>query len=513
MSNTITSLDVVPVQAPAARRMKGGVKYDAARTTEDNRRHWQNADGNSANTSNSPDVRRVLRNRARDEDANNSYINGLTSDRAHETIATGPRLKLTLPDEYGDPEVAVQPTEVDADRRIERAFAAWAKSINLLDKLLVMDMSETREGEIFVLKFINPKLPKTAPQLDIRLYEADQIDTPDLAYDDPTAVSGIVFDRWGNPTEYHVLRRHPGDAPSWKAGASEYDRIPARQIIHLFEPRRAGQARGIPAFTSSLPPSAIMRRWTLAGLLTAEAQSRINAVIEQEHAIPGAGNDGLDDDEQADPSGEQIRFAGTHMLTLAAGMKAKTLPASAPAANYKEVKAEVLTEVGRPINAPGNVSRGTSADMNYSSGRLDRGQWQLAITVRRPRLYETKLLDSLFVEWLRLARFIPGYLPENLPPEETWDHEWAWDGFDSIDPVKDAKAGTERLTNRTSNLKIECDVRGYDWRDVQDQQLLEEAREARRRASLGLPPAQAAAPTATPRPAPVAADDEEGDDE
>jgi len=512
MSNSITSLDTVPFVTPAPRRMKGGAKYDAARTTEDNRRHWQNADGNSANAANSPDVRRVLRNRARDEDANNSYINGLTSDRAHETIATGPRLKLTLPDEYGDPEVAVHPTEPDADRRIERAFAAWAKSINLLDKLLVMDMSETREGEVFVLKFINPKLPASAPQLDIRLYEADQIDTPDLKYDDASAVSGIVFDRWGNPTEYHVLRQHPGDLPSWRSSSQEYDRIPARQMVHLFEPRRAGQARGIPAFTSSLPPSAIMRRWTLAGLLTAEAQSRINAVIEQENAIGGPGNDGYDDDENADPAGEQIRFAGTHMLTLSAGQKAKTLPASAPAANYKEVKAEVLTEVGRPINAPGNVSRGTSADMNYSSGRLDRGQWQLAITVRRPRLYESKLLDSLFTEWLRLARFIPGYLPENLPPEELWDHEWAWDGFDSIDPVKDAKAGTERLTNRTSNRKIECDIRGYDWRDVQDQQLLEEAREARRRAELGLPPAPVQSP-AKPQPAPVAPDGaEEVDD-
>ncbi|MCS6896464.1 MAG: hypothetical protein NZM29_00695, partial [Nitrospira sp.] len=40
-------------------------RYDAAATSPDNRRHWANADGLSPNAANSPDVRRMLRNRAR----------------------------------------------------------------------------------------------------------------------------------------------------------------------------------------------------------------------------------------------------------------------------------------------------------------------------------------------------------------------------------------------------------------------------------------------------------------
>ena len=35
-------------------------RYDAAATGDENRRHWANADGLSANAANSPDVRRVL---------------------------------------------------------------------------------------------------------------------------------------------------------------------------------------------------------------------------------------------------------------------------------------------------------------------------------------------------------------------------------------------------------------------------------------------------------------------
>jgi len=42
-------------------------KYDAAATTDENRRHWRNADDLSANAANSAEVRRLLRIRCRYE--------------------------------------------------------------------------------------------------------------------------------------------------------------------------------------------------------------------------------------------------------------------------------------------------------------------------------------------------------------------------------------------------------------------------------------------------------------
>jgi hypothetical protein len=48
-------------------------RYDAATTTEENRRHWANADLLSADAANNPRVRTILRSRARYEVANNSY--------------------------------------------------------------------------------------------------------------------------------------------------------------------------------------------------------------------------------------------------------------------------------------------------------------------------------------------------------------------------------------------------------------------------------------------------------
>ncbi|MFN3194290.1 MAG: hypothetical protein ACE361_27530 [Aureliella sp.] len=57
-------------------------KYDAANTTLDNIKHWSRADSLSAAAANSPDVRRILRNRSRYEIVNTARSNlAIAGDR------------------------------------------------------------------------------------------------------------------------------------------------------------------------------------------------------------------------------------------------------------------------------------------------------------------------------------------------------------------------------------------------------------------------------------------------
>ena len=63
-------------------------RYDAAQTTDENRRHWANADALSAAAANSLDMRRTVRNRARYEVANNCYLSGMVQTLANDCIGT-----------------------------------------------------------------------------------------------------------------------------------------------------------------------------------------------------------------------------------------------------------------------------------------------------------------------------------------------------------------------------------------------------------------------------------------
>ena len=436
-------------------------RYDAAVVNDDNRRHWANADGLSANAANSPEVRRVLRNRARYEVANNSYARGIVLTLANDVIGTGPRLQLLTEDP-------------DANRRIEQEFAAWSKVINLAEKLRTMRMARAQDGEAFAVLTGNPQLP-TSIQLDLRLVEADQVCTPDLTALISNRIDGIVFDGAGNPIEYHVLKSHPGESVRV---AREYDRLPAEAMIHWFRVDRPGQARGIPDIMPALPLFAQLRRFTLAVLAAAETAADFAGILYTDAPANGEA-------DSAEPF-EPIELEQRALLTMPGGWKMSQLKAEQPATTYAEFKHEILNEIARCLNMPFNVAAGNSSAYNYASGRLDHQTYFKSIRVDQAHL-ETVVLDRILAAWFDEALLIPGLFPSGLPPFAQWSHQWFWDGHEHVDPAKEANAQATRLANHTTTLAHEYARQGRDWEEA----LRQRAKETSLMTELGLTPATA----------------------
>jgi lambda family phage portal protein len=437
-------------------------RYDAAVTNDDNRRHWANADGMSANAANSAEVRRVLRNRARYEVANNSYARGIVLTLANDTIGTGPRLQLLTAD-------------AEANRRIERAFAAWSKAVNLAEKLRTLRTARAEDGEGFAILTSNPKLP-TPVQLDLRLVEADQVCTPDLASLDANAIDGIVFDEAGNPVEYHVLKEHPGDTT--RQFFFDYDRVPAASMIHWFRADRPGQARGVPDIMPALPLFAQLRRFTLAVIAAAETAADFAGILYTD--APAGG-----ESEAAEPF-EPIELESRALVTMPGGWKMSQLQAEQPSTGYAEFKHEILNEIARCLNMPFNVAAGNSSGYNYASGRLDHQTYFKAIRVEQAHL-ECVVLDRILAAWFDEAALIPGLLPAGLGSIADWPHQWFWDGHEHVDPAKEASAQATRLANYTTTLAHEYARQGRDWEEA----LRQRAKELALITALGLTPAQA----------------------
>ena len=455
-------------------------RYDAAQTTEENAKHWGNADGYSANGSNTPGIRRTLRNRARYETENNSYAKGLVATLAHDLIGSGPRLQLNLP---GD-------VEGVAARLIERRFARWATSIGLADKLRLMHESRVRDGESFAALTTNPALDRFGVQLDLRVIEADQIETPYLDPYDPLQTDGIRFDTAGNPVEYHILRRHPGEtrgAVQWGL----YDRLPAASMLHWFRPSRAGQARGIPEITPALPLFAQLRRYTLAVISAAELAAMIAGVMKTDTPADA------DNEPVSVEAMDRVELERGALLTLPAGWEASQFNATQPVNTYEAFKGEVLNEIGRCVQAPFNVVAGNSSRYNYSSGRLDHLIYHRTIWIERDRMQQ-RILDHIFRAWLNEAILVPGILPAGLAPFSEWDWAWHWDGFDSIDPQKDAATDQIRLASGTATLAEIYSARGLDWAE----QLKQRAKEIALASALGVPTGTVPTPASDPAPAP-----------
>lgn len=485
-----------PAPAPARRRESDlarytsalRAKYDAAQATDLNRNHWSEVDGLGAASANSPDVRKKLRERARYERDNNSYLSGMAETLSNDVIGTGPRLRVRTDDR-------------DANRRLEDAFEEWTASVRLAEKLRTYREERCVNGEGFLFLATNPRLP-TPVQLDLQGVETDQIASPTLFVPTPNRVDGIEFDNHGNPTYYHKLLYHPGD-PHGVGAHGKYDRVPADLVLHWFKARRSGQRRGVPEVTPALPLYALLRRFTL-GTVTAAEMAALFAVLLKTNMSPAT----------EDGEGDTIKPFETFdlnqgmMAALPEGYDAVQMKPEHPATTYEMFERAIIRQIARCLHIPYAIAAGDSSGLNYSSGRLDHQIYHRMIGVDRYHL-ETAVLDRVFRAWLAelflLAstggadrKLVAGLDPSRLPR-----HRWDWDGFKHVDPSKEAAAQAQRLANGTTSLEIECAEDGNDWREIADQQ----AEEREYFAERGIPYPGTPTPAPAPAPAPTPAAD------
>jgi lambda family phage portal protein len=462
-------------------RGSGWQVYDAAQTTDQNRRHWANADSLSPLSANDPNTRRKLRDRSRYEQGSNGYLRGAMKTAKNDLVGRkGPRFRFGFPD-------------AEANAWLDLEFARWMKAVGLRRKLKTFVGAKKGDGEGLALLTTNPTLT-TPVKLDLKLFEAEQLTTPTFLYGRRGelkdrngnlalwATDGILFDNHGNPTEYHVLKNHPGDG--WSMDPLGFDRHPAEAVIHWFDCDRPGQCRGVPDTVTALPLCAMLRRFSMASLQAAEIQADFTAVLETDGA-------GESDDPPVDiPSLEIER--GT-IPTLPDKYKLHAFDPTHPTATYPQFKREILCEIGRGMQMPYNVIASDSSSHNYSSARLDTQEYQDDVCDERTDVEEI-FLERIKDAWLEEALSIPGYVPFQLGEFETAPGAWYWTGWNYIDPVKEVTAIQIRLENNLTTLKAEHAKNGDDWIEV----LRQRAAEIALCKELGIPLANALPSPADP---------------
>jgi lambda family phage portal protein len=424
-------------------------KYDAAQTTPENKNHWSMADAFSPDLAATPQVRLILRNRARYEVANNSYAKGIILTLANDTIGTGPRLHLQTPDET-------------VNRRIENAFMEWAEEIDLAGKLLTVRSGRAVDGEAFGILVQNPGL-KSPIKLDVKLVEPEQVTTPwsQMPIGIPNHADGIQFDKDMNPIAYYVLDRHPYDVSMLEP--LSYKRIEAQYVLHWFRADRAGQHRGIPEITPALPLFAQLRRYTQAVLAAAETAADFAAVLYTDAPADGQA-------EAVTPM-DIVELEKRMATVMPAGWKLGQIAAEQPTTTYIDFVKAILNEIARCLNIPFNVAAGNSSSYNYASGRLDHQVYFKSISVDQASLIRT-VLNPILNAWMYEAILISDLVPA-VWRSRTIPHKWFWDGTEHVDPVKEAQAQALNLQNNTTTLADEYASDGKYWRDEIDQRAIE----------------------------------------
>ena len=441
----------LPAAVPAVLR----ARFDAAQTTAENARHWAMADSLSADNAATADVRSKLRERARYEVANNSYAKGIVLTLANDCIGTGPRLQLLS-------------ANAEANRRVETAFAQWAKAVDLAGKLRTMRMAKSTDGEAFAVLTANPMIDSPV-MLDVQLVEADRVASPVMSmFSMVSDIDGIILDAYGNPRTYSILRQHPSDLSYW---LNAVDMVDADAVVHWFRADRPSQHRGIPEITPALPLFAQLRRYTLAVIAAAETAADFAAVLFTDSPANG--------EAQALEPMDVVELEKRMATVLPDGWRLGQIEAQQPTTSYAEFKREILNEIARCLNLLYNIAACNSSGYNYASGRLDHQTYYKSIRVEQAHLAEA-VLDRILAAWLAEAELLSEFA--YLRTAGDIPHQWFFDGTEHVDPAKEATAQATRLASNTTTLAQEYARQGKDW----DTELRQRAKEVALMKELGL---------------------------
>lgn len=446
----------VSTTAPTVNRQRiMKARYDASLTTPDNYKHWSMADALSADAAASPDVRKRLRERARYEIANNTYAKGILLTLASDIVGTGPRLQL------------INPQSSKRGRRIERDFSAWMESTGLAEKLMTAAMAKIGDGEAFAV-LVNRNSSPNPVKLDVKLLEADRICSSHDLLSRPDVVDGILCDSLGNPVAYEYLTEHPGGL-NQAMSMTEWKRIPARWMCHWFRHDRPEQHRGVSEIASALPLFAQLRRYTLSTIAAAETASDFAAVLYTDQTDPYENQNA--NGVRAVPF-DEVEITKRMMMTLPDNYKMAQFKPEQPVTTYAEFKREILGEIARCLQVPVNVANGDSSKHNYASGRLDHQVYHRAVYLTQQSCV-WNMMEPIFREWMTEYCLVHDRKIVNV---HDIPHTWFWDGFEHVDPEKEANAQLIRLESKTTSLATEYAKVGKDWEDELEQIAREQAK-------------------------------------
>lgn len=417
------------------RRIKAS--YDAAGTGR-RAAGWDAPDG-ALNALALPNLPR-LRKRARAAVRNDPYAFAAIDRRVSNLIGTGitPRartrdaaLRTALHDLWDD-----WTDEADADGRLD-FYGLQALAARMVEE----------SGECFVR--MRPRRPgdglAVPLQLQVLAAEFVPIDKAETTRTGNRIRAGIEFDLLGRRVAYWMHRKHPGDAID-PGHYHQLVRVPAAEVLHIFEPTEAGQLRGIPRLSPVLLRLKSLDNYDDAVLFRQEVANLFAGFIRKPAADSGF--------QQIDPitgvATQLDRDGATPMVGLEPGSMQELMPGeevefSTPpdAGNtYVDFMRQQLQAAAAGAGIPYELLTGDMRGVNDRLMRVILNEFRRRIEQLQFGVYVHQLCRPVRAAWLDMAYLsgalqLPDYVARRREYLRT---RWVPQGWAYIHPVQDVQS-------------------------------------------------------------------------
>jgi len=371
----------------------------------------------------------------------------------------------------------------DANDKIEAAWDDWSsknnctmsKTLNLVQVCYLLIEHYKRDGE-FIARFIEePGVNKYGFSLE--LIEPDLLDeTYNVELSNGNSIAmGIEFNSWRQPVAYHFKKSTVADEMRGVYGYyqnGERVRIPAEQILHLFDQEHSNQFRGISHLAPVMIDIIQLKGYDEAAIIAARVGASSTMVITKQKDTETQG-----DDEDSEGNAIQNLSFGEVVYTQPGETPFNWTP-NYPHDQYPEFVKTHLKRIAVALGMNYASLLGDLAEGNYGSLRggslIERDQWFVDQS-----FIINSFLRIIYLRWIKAVLFNSLYQGEptiDLPydPEKYNYPEFFGRTYPWIDPYKDVQATVLALNNNLTSLTRECKRMGVEFDDIIDERKSEQ---------------------------------------
>lgn len=313
------------------------------------------------------------------------------------------------------------------------------------------------DGAVLIRKHIQ-RMGSTVP-LKLQLLEIDFLDAErnGVLAGGREIIRGIEYDKRGQRVAYYLFDRHPGDAGMWTVGRSgSSKRVPAEEIIHFFDPERAGQQDGITRLAPIIAKVRDLHTYGDSELQRKQLESRMGVLAEME----GVG--GLPPPLPEEAEGQKPGLmdlgdlAGGGIVGLPPGMSNPTFIEPKAVPGFGDYMKGGWKEVAAGYRCPYELMTGDLTDVNFSTSRMSMNQFRAETESEQWRVTVPRMCAPI-AQWFLAAMDLVATVPANVQVPDWSTPKWA-----SPNPVQDVASDLSAIKGGLQSISETIRRRGYE---------------------------------------------------
>lgn len=416
------------------KRMSAKMNYDAAGR---GRRGMKNKGDPSAKTVGRNNLI-ILRRNMRELGRNNSIIKSAVSAKTAHTIGTGIRPNIT-------PIAKTKAAKKKSDD-LQSKINAWCSSTGSdlygrndfygYQHLAFQTMISS--GECLIIRQQTEE-PETGIPLQLKILDGDHLDhtkNGKNADNGNDVIDGVELNSDEKAVAYWIFDEHPGDIGLYRGHNLKSNRIPADDVIHLYETLRPGQIRGLPRGLASAQKAKSLDEFQDARLEQMKVAACMVGVVTDNSIGPNA--------EGTTPEALPEQLTPGLLLELGRGQGfAFNQPPSV--SGQHDFVTEQLHDIAADWDITYQALTQDLKQVNFTSGRMGWLDMYRKVDTDRSRIIIPILLNRVW-QWLSEALELTGQPARNMRCQWIPPRREMFDPTKEIPPlIKAVRAGLKPM--------------------------------------------------------------------